>query len=166
MKKYLIIIAVCGALMSCRSNADKSNAMIVDSLNRASLDKSQVVEMNGVSDTLIGSNGATYVKVDPNRPATVVTTPAPVTPVRRSNTVRSSSTTTTTTTQGTTTTQTTKKKGWSSAAKGTVIGAASGAVLGAIVDKKHGRGAVIGGLIGAGGGYLIGHKKDKKRAQQ
>ncbi|WP_256012064.1 YMGG-like glycine zipper-containing protein [Desertivirga xinjiangensis] len=60
-----------------------------------------------------------------------------------------------------------KKKGWSSAAKGAVIGAGAGAVTGVLVDKKDGRGAVIGGLLGAGTGYVIGRSKDKKtgRAQ-
>jgi hypothetical protein len=43
-----------------------------------------------------------------------------------------------------------------------VIGAGAGAVTGAIISKKKGKGAVIGGLIGAGGGYIIGRKEDKK----
>ncbi|TKC09314.1 YMGG-like glycine zipper-containing protein [Pedobacter frigoris] len=56
----------------------------------------------------------------------------------------------------------TKKKGWSSAAKGAVIGAGAGALGGVLVDKKDGRGAIIGGVVGAGAGYLIGRDKDKK----
>ncbi|RZK74424.1 MAG: glycine zipper 2TM domain-containing protein [Pedobacter sp.] len=60
------------------------------------------------------------------------------------------------------TSTTTKKKGWSSAAKGTVIGAGAGALGGVLIDKKDGRGAIIGGLAGAGAGYLIGRDKDKK----
>jgi len=77
-------------------------------------------------------------------------------------------TTTTTQSAPVTTTAAPKKKGWSSAAKGTAIGAGSGAILGAIIDKNHrGRGAVIGGVAGGGAGYIIGRKKDKKtgRAQ-
>ena len=57
---------------------------------------------------------------------------------------------------------TTQKKGWSSAAKGTVIGAGAGALGGVLLDKKNGRGAIIGGLVGAGTGYLIGRDQDKK----
>jgi len=59
------------------------------------------------------------------------------------------------------------KRGWSSAAKGAVIGAGAGAVTGVLVDKKDGRGAIIGGLLGAGTGYVIGRAHDKKtgRAQ-
>ncbi|WP_207955469.1 YMGG-like glycine zipper-containing protein [Segetibacter sp. 3557_3] len=58
--------------------------------------------------------------------------------------------------------QTKRKKGWSSAAKGTAIGAGSGAILGAVISKKKGKGAIIGGVIGAGAGYAIGRAKDKK----
>jgi YMGG-like Gly-zipper len=57
----------------------------------------------------------------------------------------------------------TRKKGWSKAAKGTVIGAGTGAVAGAIINKKNrGVGAVIGGILGAGAGYGIGRSMDKK----
>ncbi len=65
------------------------------------------------------------------------------------------------TSRSTTTTSTTKK-GWSSAAKGTAIGAGAGALGGALIDKKKGRGAIIGGVVGAGTGYVIGRGKDKK----
>ena len=65
------------------------------------------------------------------------------------------------TSQSTTiTTTTTKKKGWSSAAKGTLIGAGAGAVGGALIGK--GKGAIIGGVAGAGAGYLIGRGEDRK----
>jgi len=57
----------------------------------------------------------------------------------------------------------TKKKGWSNAAKGTVIGAGSGAILGAVVSKNKAAGAVLGGLIGAGAGYAVGNEIDKKK---
>jgi hypothetical protein len=60
-------------------------------------------------------------------------------------------------------TQTThKKKGWSAKAKGAVIGAGAGAVTGALVDKKKGRGALIGGLLGAGAGTGVGAIIDSK----
>ena len=58
---------------------------------------------------------------------------------------------------------TVRKKGWSSAAKGTAIGAGSGAVLGAVVAGDHNRvkGAVVGGVVGAAGGYIYGRHRDK-----
>lgn len=65
-------------------------------------------------------------------------------------------------TSTTTSTTTTKKKGWSDAAKGTAIGAGAGALGGALIDKKKGRGAIIGGVVGAGAGYLIGRGEDRK----
>lgn len=52
--------------------------------------------------------------------------------------------------------------------KGAVIGAAGGAVLGAIIGNNVGKGgngelgAVIGGVIGGGAGVLIGNKMDKQ----
>lgn len=55
-----------------------------------------------------------------------------------------------------------QKKGWSSAAKGAVIGGVVGAGTGILVDKKDGRGAAIGGVVGAGTGYVIGRQRDKK----
>ena len=77
------------------------------------------------------------------------------------------SNTTNNTTNNTTTTTAeqpaTKRKGWSNAAKGTVIGAGSGAVVGVIVSKDKVIGGVIGGLLGAGVGYVIGNEKDKKK---
>ncbi len=53
-------------------------------------------------------------------------------------------------------------KGISKAGQGVIIGATSGAVLGAIISKDKGKGAVIGGIIGGAGGYAIGRSKDKK----
>lgn len=59
-----------------------------------------------------------------------------------------------------------KKKGWSSTAKGAVIGAGVGAATGAIISKKKGEGAIIGGLagagVGAGTGAIIDGSKKKK----
>lgn len=55
-----------------------------------------------------------------------------------------------------------KKEGWSKAAKGTAIGGASGAVIGAVLSKNKTKGAVIGGIVGAAGGYIFGRSKDKK----
>lgn len=61
-----------------------------------------------------------------------------------------------------TTPQPAEKKGWSSAAKGAVIGGVAGAATGILVDKKDGRGAAIGGIVGAGTGYVIGRSKDRR----
>jgi len=58
------------------------------------------------------------------------------------------------------------KKGMSKSTKGAIIGAAGGAIAGAVINKKNRAvGAVIGGVIGAGGGYVIGKKMDQKDQQ-
>lgn len=54
------------------------------------------------------------------------------------------------------------KKRMSHRKKDALIGAGAGAVTGAVVSKKKGKGAVIGGVVGATGGYLLGRHKDKK----
>ena len=58
------------------------------------------------------------------------------------------------------------KKGWSSKAKGAIIGAGAGALGGAIINKRNrGAGAVIGGLggavLGTGVGAVIDHKRGR-----
>ena len=63
----------------------------------------------------------------------------------------------------TTTATPAKKKGWSNGAKGAVIGAGTGAVVGAVADKNHrARGAVLGAAVGTGAGYIIGDNIKKK----
>lgn len=175
MKKTLIVIAVASIFAACRNNPDNQAAVsTIDTANRVALDRPQPLQDG---DTIVGSDGAKYVKVNPNQEALVATAPVVAAgtatrsrPVSRS-TRRYSSSSGSSSNNGssagtsTTSTQTVKKKGWSSAAKGAVIGGAGGAVAGAIIDKKHGRGAIIGGLIGAGGGYIIGKNKDKKNTQ-
>ena len=84
---------------------------------------------------------------------------------RTSGVSRSSGTSRSSGSSGTGTT-TTKKKGWSSAAKGAVIGGVAGAAGGAVINKKNrAAGAVIGGVIGAAGGYGIGRTIDKKNGR-
>ena len=59
-----------------------------------------------------------------------------------------------------------KKKGWSKAAKYAVIGGATGAVGGAVINKKNPvKGAVIGAVILGGGGYIFGRSKDKQEGR-
>jgi hypothetical protein len=61
---------------------------------------------------------------------------------------------------------TARNRGWSSAAKGAVIGGVAGAAGGAVINKKNrAAGAVIGGVIGAAGGYGIGRSIDKKNGR-
>jgi hypothetical protein len=60
-----------------------------------------------------------------------------------------------------------KKKKWNNTAKGAVIGAGTGAIAGALIDKKHVEGALVGSVVGAGigtaTGVVIDGSKKKKR---
>lgn len=83
----------------------------------------------------------------------------PVSPARRSS---SSSASGTSGSSGTAS----RKKGWSSAAKGAVIGGVAGAAGGAIINKRNRAvGGVVGGVLGAGVGYGIGRGIDKKKGR-
>jgi len=56
---------------------------------------------------------------------------------------------------------------WSPQAKGAVIGGGSGAILGAVINKRNRAvGGVVGGVVGAGAGYAIGKHIDNKRKQR
>lgn len=60
-----------------------------------------------------------------------------------------------------------KKKKFSNAGKDALIGAGSGAILGAVISKKNrGLGAVIGAAVGGGAGYGIGKHKDNKEKRE
>jgi hypothetical protein len=59
-----------------------------------------------------------------------------------------------------------QKKGWSSKAKGAVIGGVAGAAAGAIINKNQRVvGGVIGSVLGAGAGLGIGAILDKKNGR-
>lgn len=63
-------------------------------------------------------------------------------------------------------TQTTQRKVWSQRATGAVVGAGSGAVIGALVNRNNrAGGAAIGTVVGAGIGYLIGQREDRMNPQ-
>ena len=59
--------------------------------------------------------------------------------------------------------QTTTK---SRARRDVLIGAGAGAVTGAAVSNRKGKGALIGGAAGAVGGYAYGKHQDKKKGRR
>lgn len=61
--------------------------------------------------------------------------------------------------------QSKEEKKMSNTAKGALIGAGAGAITGAAVSKKKGKGAVVGGIIGAGTGAIAGKIIDKKKEE-
>lgn len=158
MKRIFMIAAVFSVFTACKSKTDVQTTKDI-----VTIDTTQLYRNSFTTDTAQQS----FV----NRNAAVVPAPAPrnttpLSPARtsRSNTAHrsSGSSSNNASTSSTASTQTAKKKGWSSAAKGAVIGGVGGAVVGAVVSKNKVAGAVIGGAVGAAGGYIIGRKKDKK----
>jgi hypothetical protein len=147
MKKIFAIVALATVLASC-SNSAKEEALskqqavaaVKDSLKLDSFKRAEVVRQQQL--------------VEQKHQAELAA-------ARRSASSSYSSSGSSTSSSGGTTTAA-KKQGWSSAAKGTAIGAGVGALGGVLIDKKDGRGAIIGGLAGAGAGYVIGRERDKK----
>ncbi|SFG76626.1 YMGG-like glycine zipper-containing protein [Pedobacter insulae] len=146
MKRIFIMITMVAVFASCNNKAKeealaKQQAMVAvrDSLKLDSFKRAEAAEKERL--------------VEERHQAELAA-------ARRSNTNYSSSGSTTNTNAGTSTSI--RKEGWSSAAKGTAIGAGVGALGGILIDKKDGRGAIIGGLAGAGAGYVIGRERDKK----
>ncbi|MFD1754458.1 OmpA family protein [Rufibacter sediminis] len=71
-------------------------------------------------------------------------------------------------TAGTTGTSTSQNKGMNKTAKGGLLGAGGGAVLGGIIGKATGntaRGAIIGAAVGGATGAVIGRRMDKQAAE-
>jgi hypothetical protein len=135
--------------------------------------KSETRDIQLLADSSVNNNN---MYSDTSKTTQALKTPATRTPrsVAPQKTTSSASGTNTSTSSnsgsGNTSTQTTqtttRKKGWSSAAKGAVIGGSAGAIGGAIISKKKPvQGAVIGGVVGAAGGYIIGKDIDKKNGR-
>lgn len=174
MKQILTVLAIAGVMASCSSNPKTGTEVTKDVVTTDTSglynDQNRVINVNGANDTTITTVTTTTVTKAGTVPL-VATESAPVkkSPARSTARRRSSGSSSRngayssgsgTSSQPSQTVA--KKKGWSKAAKGTVIGAGSGAVIGAVISKKKGKGAIIGGVLGAGVGYGIGRSKDKK----
>jgi len=177
MRNILITFAVALLFTACNGNKDNKET----TKDVVGVPDSTLYKSNTLTDT--ASAVAEPPLVTPPTSTAKTSKPAKVreTPIKKSSTTKpvsssapvteSKSPTTsagnpTDTVANTTTGQPaeTKKKGWSSAAKDATIGGVGGAIGGAIISKKKGKGAIIGGVLGAAGGYILGRKKDKKDA--
>lgn len=151
MKKLLFLLTAVVTLGACKG---KSSEDAIGSAKQTTIDS--INNINVVKQQAIDSVNTVKEREADRR----------VRAAQSSSSNNTSSTNTTTTT--TTTAEEPKKKGWSSTAKGAVIGAGTGAVAGGIIGKNA-KGAVIGGLVGAaagaGTGAIIDAKK-KKKAQE
>jgi hypothetical protein len=156
MKKMLMIFAIAAVFAACKSDSKadlETNKVILS-------DSSMSVTGSASSDT-----GTAVVKGTVTTPV-ARSTRSTKTSTSGSNNNTAASNTGSSTTTTTTTSNTTKKKGWSSRAKGAVIGGVAGAVGGAVISKHNkGTGAAVGGVVGAAGGYIIGNEVDKKNGR-
>ncbi|MDQ6904239.1 MAG: glycine zipper domain-containing protein [Bacteroidota bacterium] len=146
MKKLLMALAIASVFAACKSDSKtdlETNKIIMS-------DTTGAYPANASSDT-----GTAVQRGE--RPLPASNTAAET----RNESPKSTSASSTKT--ETTNRTTTKKKGWSSRAKGAVIGGAAGAVGGAIISKHKGTGAVVGGVGGAAAGYIIGNEIDRKK---
>jgi uncharacterized protein YcfJ len=139
LKTILLIFSASLLLISCKQSANEAG--VVDDSKQATIDSMNVVMAKKEAEM------AKQKSIDSMQ--TII--------AHQHNKQRSISS------NQTATAATPKKKGWSRAAKGAVIGAGVGAVTGALVDKKHGEGAIIGGLAGAGLGAGTGAILDSKK---
>lgn len=98
------------------------------------------------------------------RETVYVNNPAPA--PRRSSSSTSSSSGTYANNSGGTVQQAPARKGISHKARGAIVGTATGAAAGAILNKNNrGGGAVVGGIIGGLSGYAIGNQVDKRQGR-
>lgn len=151
----LMIITIASVFAACKSNP-----------NDLQTNKVMLTDSSGINASSASSDTATAGQKGVRPVIVSKSTSSEKTKTSTSNTSGSAASTgngTTTTT--TTTTTAAKKKGWSSRAKGAVIGGVAGAVGGAVISKHKGTGAAIGGVVGAAGGYIIGNEKDKKNGR-
>lgn len=150
MKKILSIVAVAVVFAACKSNFQSENKNLV------------LVDTTGLSenDVLTKVGGKYMIKENVVNKTTAI-------PQKQSNAVKAPAVKDNTVTNYSQVNSNKsaimpQDKGWSHAAKGTVVGAGTGAITGAIINKEErGKGAIIGSLIGAGAGYLIGRATDK-----
>lgn len=151
MKNFIVAIVFIAGFSACNRNTDTRDIQLMSDstayTNNIYSDKSSDMEIMATP-----ASQSRFVKsVLPRTTSRSATTHTRTNPA---------------TTSSQTTTQATRKKGWSSAAKGAVIGAGAGAIGGAIIAKKKPvKGAVIGGVVGAAGGYIIGKDIDKKKGR-
>lgn len=155
MKNILLAFALVTTFAACKNKQD-------DTRNIQFMSDSSAYNNDMYSDTSNVETATAPVPVSVRPHSVTSGTSSKTTTTRTTNTTPTSNNGT----QSTTTQTTTRKKGWSSAAKGAVIGGGVGAIGGAIISrKKPVQGAIIGGVTGAAGGYIIGKSIDKKKGR-
>jgi hypothetical protein len=176
MKKNLVAIAVAALFAACNSNPKTTDSTTSVSKtdtttfrNNSFADKGQVIELNGVNDTIVTGDGAKYVKVDPNHPAqtnnVVSTNETPALKIPRTTEHHHSTTHTSTShSSGTASGGGSTGNGGYSGSGSSNGGAGTQTASTPVPAKKKGwskaaKGAVIGAGTGAIAGAIISKKK-------
>ena len=152
MKKFLLIsvLTAITALMiigfaSCNNNPEVKSLSYQDTVGLSQFQAWKVMNERVSIEETFGNQAAVAAPVAKRR----ATSTQPKTVVMNSSSTNEA--------------KVAKKKGWSKAAKYAVIGGGSGAVLGAVINKKDRvKGGVVGGVVLGGLGYIIGRSQDKK----
>lgn len=180
MKKILPFLSIAVLLTACGNNAKTDSAAITPVVDQAQTGKTdttglaafqmwklqqQIAEVEAPAEPAVQYASAAPVKKVKKtyRPAAKVTEQAPEATTSTSESNTNSGGDVGMSSESGNTAEAPAKKGWSKAAKGAVIGGATGAAAGAVINKKNRAvGAVIGGVVGAGAGVIIGRDMDKK----
>ena len=151
MKKILPVVALAGFMVACNNpNPDAKvespqNTIILDTAGLAQFQAWKVMNERVSIEETFGNQEAVAAPVVKRK----TTSTRPKTVAMNSSSTHEA--------------KVAKKKGWSKAAKYAVIGGGSGAVLGAVINKKDRvKGGVVGGVVLGGLGYIIGRSQDKK----
>jgi len=151
MKAVISMLCAASVMVACNTQSDKQEALLksqqktIDSM-RVAMEKQAIIDsMNALQAQRQEAQKWEEIEKNEatNHTQAVASAPAP-------STARA-------------------KKKWSHTAKGAVVGAGTGAITGALINKKRVEGALIGTVIGAGVGAGTGAIVDqsvKKRRQQ
>jgi len=161
MKKLLSILALAVVFTACKyGNSDEEKTKVVMVQDTSSLYNNNVLTDKSADKQKYGAKAGSAFETIPTKKKE--------NPVNKNSSANTQNQATSTSSSSSTATATApkKKKGWSHRAKGALVGAGTGAVTGAIINKNNrGVGAVAGAVIGAASGYIIGNEVDKKKGR-
>jgi hypothetical protein len=158
MKQFISILAIAAVVVISCNSAAKNEAETLKAAQQHSLDS---MKMEIAKQHVVDSMNNAAVVAEASKPVVTHTTQRTHTRTVYVNSNNQPATVT----KEETVIEEKKKKGWSAKAKGAVIGAGAGAITGAMVSDKKGKGAIIGGVLGAGAGLGVGAIVDKKQGR-
>lgn len=158
MKRMIPVFVLAASMVACNTNpnVDSAQKTIPQTIDTAGYAQFQAWKAQNELANTAAYNANGPVTSQPQTQTKTIVKYYPVSSARRSSGSSSAG-------SGTTAS---RKRGWSSAAKGAVIGGVAGAAGGAIINRKNrALGGVVGGILGAGAGYGIGRGIDKRNGR-